>query len=59
MPSYIKDDKNDHDLEACISKNSKKLGQCILDSKDDTSCEAAYVSSFKTDYSVKDSFFVY
>ena len=51
MPSYIKNDKNDDDLEACISKNSKTLGQCILDCKDDMSCEAACVSSFKTDYS--------
>ena len=51
MPSYIKDDKNDDDLEACIAKNSKTLGQCILGCKDDTSCESACVSSFKTDYS--------
>ena len=32
-------------------KNSRTLGQCILDCKDDTNCEAACVSSFKNNYS--------
>ena len=47
----LKDATNDDNMEACFSKNSKTLGQCILDCKDDTSCEAACVTTFKDEHS--------
>ena len=47
----FKDDSNDDNLEACFDKTSKTLGQCILDCNDDSTCEAACVSAFKSEHS--------
>ena len=47
----IKDATNDDNLDACLTKNSKTLGQCILDCEDDISCESACVATFKVDHS--------
>ena len=49
--NLFQDATNDDNLDACLSKNSKALGQCILDCNDDTSCEAACVSTFKDNHS--------
>ena len=51
--TYIvfKDATNDDNIEACLSKTSKTLGQCILDCNDDSSCEATCVQTFKTEHS--------
>ena len=34
-----------------MTKNSKTLGQCILDCNDDNSCESDCVNTFKNEYS--------
>ena len=47
----FKDDSNDDNLDACLNKTSRNLGQCILDCNDDTSCETACVSAFKSEHS--------
>ena len=47
----FKDATNDDNLDACISRNSKTLGQCILDCNDDTSCETTCVATFKDEHS--------
>ena len=47
----FQDDSNDDNLKACLNKTSKTLGQCILDCNDDTSCETACVSAFKSEHS--------
>ena len=47
----FQDATNDENLDACLSKNSKNLGQCILDCNDDTNCEATCVTAFKKDHS--------
>ena len=47
----FKDATNDDNLDACLSKISKTLGQCILDCNDDTDCEASCVSTFKEEHS--------
>ena len=41
---------NADNQDACLSKTSKTLGQCILDCDDDSSCEAACVSAFKDEH---------
>ena len=53
LPSNLtsKDDSNDDNLDACFGKNSKILGQCILDCKNDSDCETDCVSSFKEEHS--------
>jgi len=48
---FCNGDYNAENQEACFNKTSKTLGQCILDCKDDSSCEAACVSSFKSEHS--------
>ena len=47
----IKDDSSADNQEACLNKTSKTLGQCVLDCNDDSDCEAACVSAFKTEHS--------
>ena len=47
----FKDATNDDNLDACLSKTSKTLGQCILDCNDDADCEASCVSTFKNEHS--------
>ena len=47
----FQDDSNDDNLDACLSKTSKTLGQCILDCDNDSSCETACVSAFKDEHS--------
>ena len=47
----IKDDSNADNQDACLNKTSKTLGQCILDCKDDSSCETTCVSTFKNEHS--------
>ena len=42
---------NADNQDACLSKTSKTLGQCILDCNDDNSCETACVSAFKDEHS--------
>ena len=49
--SQFKDATNDNNLDACVTKNSKTLGQCILDCNDDSSCETACVATFKAEHS--------
>ena len=51
MLFVFKDDSNADNQEACFTKNSKTLGQCILDCNDESTCEAACVSAFKNDHS--------
>ena len=48
---YFKDDSNDYNIDACFNNTSKTLGQCILDCKDDNSCETDCVSAFKNEHS--------
>ena len=45
--NFFQDANNDDNLEACVSKNSKTLGQCILNCNDDDRCEASCVTNFK------------
>ena len=47
----LKDASNDDNLDACLNKSSKTLGQCILECKDDSSCETDCVSDFKLEHS--------
>ena len=47
----FQDDTNEDNLDACLSKTSKTLGQCILDCDNDSSCETACVSAFKDEHS--------
>ena len=47
----FQDDSNEDNLDACLSKTSKTLGQCILDCDNDSSCETACVSIFKDEHS--------
>ena len=47
----FQDDSNDENLDACLSKTSKTLGQCILDCNNDSSCEIDCVSTFKDEHS--------
>ena len=47
----FKDESNADNSNACLNKASKTLGQCILDCKNDSSCETNCVSSFKDDHS--------
>ena len=47
----FQDDSNGDNLDACLSKTSKTLGQCILDCDNDSSCETACVSAFKDEHS--------
>ena len=47
----FQDDSNDENLDACLSKTSKTLGQCILDCNNDNSCETDCVSAFKDEHS--------
>ena len=42
---------NADNQDACLSKTSKTLGQCILDCSDDSSCETDCVSAFKDEHS--------
>ena len=51
MYNLFQDASNDDNLDACLSKNSKSLGQCILDCNNDTSCEADCVATFKDKHS--------
>ena len=48
---YFKDDSNDYNIDACLNLTSKTLGQCVLDCKDDSSCETDCVSAFKNEHS--------
>ena len=47
----FQDNSNNDNLEACLSKTSKTLGQCILDCNNDSSCETDCVSTFKDEHS--------
>ena len=47
----FQDNSNDDNLDACLSKTSKTLGQCILDCNNDSSCETDCVSTFKDEHS--------
>ena len=47
---YFKNDKNDDNFNACFTKNSKMLGQCIIDCNNDSSCETDCVSYFKNEH---------
>ena len=47
----FKDDSNADNQKACLDKTSKTLGQCILDCKDDSTCETTCVSTFKSEHS--------
>ena len=47
----FKDDLNADNKDACLDKTSRTLGQCILDCKDDISCETDCVSAFKDNHS--------
>ena len=47
----FQDGSNNDNLDACLSKTSKTLGQCILDCNNDSSCETACVSAFKDEHS--------
>ena len=49
--NYTQDDTNADNQDACLSKTSKTLGQCILDCNDDSSCEKACVLAFKDEHS--------
>ena len=49
--TVFKDDSNDDNLDACLNKTSKTLGECILDCEDDISCESNCVSAFKDEHS--------
>ena len=47
----VKDDINVDNLDACLTKTSKTLGQCILECEDDSSCENSCVHDFKESHS--------
>ena len=47
----FQDESNEDNFEACFSKTSKTLGQCILDCNNDSSCETDCVSTFKDEHS--------
>ena len=49
--NLFKDDKDEDNINACIEKNNNKLGQCILNCDNDSSCETDCVSRFKNDHS--------
>ena len=42
--------QNEDNLEQCKNERSINLGQCIIDCKDDQSCEQSCVNLFKTLY---------
>ena len=42
---------NADNQDACLSKTSKTLGQCILDCNDNNSCETDCVTAFKDEHS--------
>ena len=48
--NIFQDATNDDNLDACFTKNSKTLGQCILDCNDDEDCEASCVTNFKKEH---------
>ena len=47
----FQDDSNDDNLDACLNKTSKNLGECILDCNNDSGCETDCVSAFKNEHS--------
>ena len=47
----FKDATDDDNFDACVTKNSKNLGQCILTCNDDASCEETCVTTFKEKHS--------
>ena len=49
--TVFKDDSNADNQEACFTRTSKTLDQCILDCNDDSTCEAVCVSTFKNEHS--------
>ena len=42
--------QNEDNLKECIKGRSIDLGQCIIDCKDDQSCEESCVNLFKAEY---------
>ena len=42
--------QNEDNLQRCIKEKSIDLGQCIIDCKNDQSCEESCVDSFKEQY---------
>ena len=42
--------QNEDNLKECIKERSIDLGKCIIDCKDDQSCEQSCVNLFKTEY---------
>merc|ERR1719394_671364 len=48
--SSCNDATNDNNLDACLSKNGKTLGQCIVECQNDSGCKSACVTNFENEY---------
>ena len=48
---FIQDDKNEDNLNLCIDRNSRTLGECIIGCNNNVACEQNCVGQFKVQHS--------